>query len=158
MPDDLPDRVIGPTAYSSAWWWLAVALSVALTAWYAGVLLWTMPGRRLRNTRVIGGLRDGIVRHRYARAVRDIGVRYRAGELEAVAAAAALSGELRGFLHSATGVRAEYMQLDDIADDGVLAPAAPIFGELGDAQFNDESHVDVGMVSTAAEELIRSWT
>ncbi len=107
---------------------------------------------------MIGGLREGLARHRHARAVRDIGDRYRAGELDADAAAAALSGELRGFLHSVTGVRVEYLQLDDIADDGALAPAAPIFGELGDAQFNDESHVDVGVVSTAAEELIRSWT
>jgi hypothetical protein len=158
VPDDLLQRVIGPTAYSPAWWWLALLLSVALIAFYAGVLLWTMPGRRLRDTRVMGGLRDGIVRHRYAKAVRDIGVRYRAGELDAASAAAALSGELRGFLRSVTGVRAEYLQLDDIAHDGALAPAAPIFGELSDAQFNDESHVDVSLVSTAAEELIRSWT
>jgi hypothetical protein len=150
--------MIGPTAYSSAWWWLALLLSVALIAWYAGVLLWTVPGRRLRDARVIGGLREGLARHRYAKAIRDIGVRYRTGELDSVSAAAALSGELRGFLHSVTGVRVEYMQLDDIADDGALASAAPIFGELGDAQFNDASHVDVGMVSTAAEELIRSWT
>lgn len=157
MPDDLLQGIIGPTAYSSAWWWLALLLSVALIAWYAGVLLWTMPGRRMRDTRVIGGLRDGIARHRYAKAVRDIGDRYRAGELDAVPAAAAVSRELRGFLRSVTGVRAEYMQLDDIAD-GALAPAAPLLFELSDVRFNDESEVDMGPLSAAAEELIRSWT
>jgi hypothetical protein len=49
------------------------------------------------------------------------------------------------------------MQLDDVADSA-LAPAAPLLAELSDAQFNDLSHVDVGLVSADAEELIRSWT
>ncbi|MDT5112313.1 MAG: hypothetical protein QOE04_3399 [Mycobacterium sp.] len=157
MPDDLLQRVIGPTAYSSGWWWLALLLVMALIAWYAGVLLWTMPGRRLRNTPVIGGLHDKFLRHRYAKAVRDIGDRYRAGELDAAPAGAAVSAELREFLRFVTGVRAEYMQLDDVADSA-LAPAAPLLAELSDAQFNDLSHVDVGLVSADAEELIRSWT
>jgi len=104
-----------------------------------------------------GGLHDKFLRHRYAKAVRDIGDRYRAGELDAAPAGAAVSAELREFLRFVTGVRAEYMQLDDIADSA-LAPAAPLLAELSDAQFNDVSHVDVGLVSADAEELIRSWT
>ena len=75
----------------------------------------------------------------------------------AAPAGAAVSAELREFLRFVTGVRAEYMQLDDVADSA-LAPAAPLLAELSDAQFNDLSHVDVGLVSADAEELIRSWT
>ena len=157
MSDDLLRNVIGPTPYSSAWLWLAVLLSVTLIAWYAGVLVWTMPGRRLRDAPLIGGLRDRMVRHRYAKAVRELGDRYRAGELDAARACAAVSRELREFLRQETGVRAEYMQLDEIADSA-LAPAAPLLHELSDAQFNDMSHVDVGRASVDAEELIRSWT
>jgi hypothetical protein len=157
VPDDLLRDVIGPTPYSSAWLWLAVLFAVVLVAWYAGVLVWTMPGRRLRNAPVIGGLRDRMVRTRHARAVRAIGDRYRAGELDAAPACAAVSRELREFLRHATGVRAEYMQLDDIAASA-LAPTAPLFAELSDAQFNDASQVDAGRTSADAEELIRSWT
>ncbi|MDT5081133.1 MAG: hypothetical protein QOJ80_5770 [Mycobacterium sp.] len=156
MPADLLQRVVGPTAYSSAWWWLALLLVAKLTAWYAGVLVWTMSGRRLRDTPVIGGLRARIARHRHAKAVREIGDRYRAGELDSAPACAAVSRLLRDYLGHVTGVRAEYMQLDDIADSA-LANAAALFAELSDAQFNDESRVDASRASADAEELIRSW-
>jgi hypothetical protein len=156
VPVDLVQRLVGPTAYSSAWWWLALLLLVTLIAWYAGVLLWTMPGRRLRKTPGIGGLRDKIARHRYAMAVREIGDRYRSGELDDASACAAVSRVLREYLRHVTGVRAEYMQIDDIADSA-LAPAAPLLAALSDAQFNDVSEVDAGRASADAEELIRSW-
>ena len=97
-----------------------------------------------------------MIRYRFARAVRAIGDRYRAGELAAAPAGAAISRELRRFLHQVTGVRAEYMQLDDI-ENSELASAAPLLANLIDVRFNTESELDVGLVSHEAEELIRSW-
>jgi hypothetical protein len=157
VPDDLLQHVIGPTPYSSWWLWIAVLLLLVLIVWYAGVFALTMPNRRLRELPVLGGLRDKMIRRRFAGTVRDIGDRYRSGELAAAPAGAAVSRALRGFLQQATGVRAEYMQVDAIAA-GELASAAPLLEQLNDAQFNAASQVDVGAVSDSAEELIRSWT
>jgi hypothetical protein len=156
VPDDLLRFVIGPTPYSSWWTWLAVALSVLLVAWYAGVFLLTRPGRRLRDVPLIGAARDKLARRRLARAVHAIGVRYRAGDLSGAAAGAAASRVVRRFLQEVTGVRAEYMQLEEIAD-GELATAAPLLAQLNDAQFNPDSRVEMDRAIGSAEELIRAW-
>ena len=157
MSGELVGFVIGPTPYSSWWVWLAALMLVVLIGWYAAVFVFTMPGRRIRGLPVIGAARSELIKRRSARAVRAIGERYRAGELAAAPAAAAVSREVRAFLHAATGVRAEYMQVDDIAD-GELASAAPVLAELIDAQFNADTIVDVGAASDSAEELIHSWS
>jgi hypothetical protein len=157
VSDELVRFVTGPTPYSSWWLWLAVLLLFVLIGWYAAVVVWTMPGRRISGLPVIGAARGQLVRRRSARAVRAIGERYRAGELAAAPAAAAVSRELRAFLHAATGARAEYMQVDAIAASE-LAPAAPILTSLIDAQFNADSVVDVGVASDSAEELIHTWS
>jgi hypothetical protein len=156
VSDELVRFVLGPTPYSSWWLWLAVLLSLTLIGWYAGVFVFTMPGRRLRSLPVIGTARSELVKRRSAHAVRAIGERYRAGELASAPAAAAVSRELRAFLHAATGVRAEYMQVHAIAAGG-LAAAAAVLADLIDAQFNADSSVDVASVSDSAEELIRTW-
>jgi hypothetical protein len=98
-----------------------------------------------------------MVRRRFARTVHQIGERYRSGDLAAAPAGAAISSALRGFLEQATGVRAQYMQVDEIAA-GELARAAPLLEQLIDAQFNAASQVDVGAVCESTEGLIRSWT
>lgn len=157
MSDELLRFVSGPTPYSSWWLWLAVSLTVVLIGWYGAVFVFTMPGRRLRDLPIIGAARSELVKRRSARAVRAIGARHRAGELGAAPAAAAVSRELRAFLHAATGTRAEYMQLDEIAA-GELAPAAPVLTDLTDAQFNADSVVDVGAAADSAEELIDAWS
>ena len=156
MPDDLLEHVIGPQPYSSWWFWVAVALTVALPSWYAAVVVATMPRRRLRGVPVLGATRDRLLRLRFARAVHAIADRYRAGELAAAPTGEAVSRELRRFLREATGVPAEYMQLDDIAKSEI-ATAAVVLAELIDVQFNARSDVDAGQVSRDAEELIRSW-
>jgi len=157
VSDELVQFVSGPTPYSSWWLWIAVLLLVVLVGWYAAVFVFTMPGRRIRGLPVIGAARSELAKRRSARAVRVIGERYRAGELAAAPAAAAISRELRAFLHAATGTRAEYMQVDAIAA-GELASAAPVLAKLTDAQFNADSSVDVGSVSDSAEELIHTWS
>jgi hypothetical protein len=157
VSDELVGFVIGPTPYSSWWLWLAVFLLLVLIGWYGAVFVFTMPGRRIRGLPVIGAARSELVKRRSARTVRAIGERYRAGELAAAPAAAAVSRELRAFLHAATGARAEYMQVDAIAA-GELASAAPVLTELIDAQFNADTVVDVGAASDSAEELIHSWS
>lgn len=156
MPVDLLHFVSGPIAYSSWWMWLAVLLLLVLIGWYTAVFLFTMPGQRIRELPVIGSTRSELLRRRFARAVHTVGDRYRGGDLAAAPAAAAVSRELRAFLHQATGTRAEYMQVDAIAA-GQLASAAPVLTQLNDAQFNADSIVDVGTVSDSAEELIRTW-
>ena len=49
------------------------------------------------------------------------------------------------------------MQVNAIAASE-LSSAAPVLSELNDAQFNADSHSDVGAVTDMAEELIRSWS
>jgi hypothetical protein len=155
--DDLLRHVIGPTPYSSLWLGLALLMLLVLILWYTCVFVFTMQDRRLRDLPLVGAARGELIRRRAARAVHEIGAKYRSGDLDAVAAGGAISGTLRGFLAQATGVRAQYMQLDDIAASE-LAAAAPLLAQLNDAQFNAASRVDVGHVSESAEELIRSWT
>jgi hypothetical protein len=157
VSDELLRFVSGPTPYSSWWLWLAVSLSIVLIGWYAAVFVLTLTDRRIGGLPVIGAARSELAKRRSIRAVRAVAVRHRAGELGAAAAAAAISREVRAFLQSATGTRAEYMQLDAIAV-GELASAAPVLTDLTDAQFNADSVVDVGAAADSAEELIHSWS
>jgi signal transduction histidine kinase len=157
VPDDLLRHVVGPTPYSSWAPWLALVLVAILVGWYVGVIVFTSRARRLRDVPLVGAARDRLIRHRFARAVNEIGGRYRAGELEAGRAGAAISHELRRFLHRVSGVPAEYMQLDDIAQSEIAA-ASQVLEELTDVQFNAASQFDVGQISDDAGELIRSWT
>ena len=153
MPDDLLRHVIGPTPLSSAWVWLVALLAVAVIAWYAAVFVLTRPAA----PRLVARVHDALVRRRFAGAVRRIRDRFRAGELGDAPAGAALSQALRDFLHQATGVRAQYMQLNELAD-GELARAAPLLARINDVQFNARSDESVEGLSSATEELILSWT
>lgn len=157
MPDDLLRHVSGPAPYP--WWWLGVAVALVgvLTAWYTAVFALTAPQRRVRDIPVLGSARIAWVRRRHLRAVHDIAARHRAGELGPAPTAAALSAAVRDFLAEATGVRARYLQLADIAA-GELRTAAPLLTDLNDAQFNAQSRVDVAATAAAAEELIRQWS
>jgi hypothetical protein len=157
VPDDLLRFVIGPTPYPTWWVWIAVLLVLILIGWYSAVFVLTMPGRRIRDLPVLGAARSELLKRRFARAVHAVGDRYRAGEMKGATAAAAVSSELRTFLHQATGAHAEYLQVDAIADSE-LASAAPVLRDLIDAQFNADSTVDVGALSDSAEELIRTWS
>lgn len=156
MPDDLLRFVGGPMPYSSGWLWLGLVIVLLVIAWYVGVFVWTLPAQRLRRLPVARSLHARLLRRRYARSVHRIAARHRDGELTDAEAGAAMSRILRSFLHQATGTRAQYMQLDDIAS-GELAPAAPTLAALDDAQFNAASPVRVGDVGATTEELIRSW-
>ena len=89
-----------------------------------------MPGRRLRDaaarrrgTRPTG---SASVRQGGAR----IGDRYRAGELGAAPAGAAVSRELRGFLHQATGVPRGVHADRARSPSSEIAPAAPVLEQL----------------------------
>ena len=157
MPDDLLRYVVGPQPYSSWWLWLAIVLSVALVSWYAAVFLLTRPGRGAWEVPLLGAARERRLRQRSAKAVRRIAERYRAGDLAAAPAGTAASRELRRFLHLATGVPAEYLQVSDLADSEI-APAAPVLEQFVDIQFNSATEVDVDRVLRDAEELILSWT
>lgn len=157
MPDDLLRFVSGPAPYSSWWLWIGLGLLTVVIAWYLVIFVWTLPSAQLRRLPVVRSVHARVLRRRFARTVRTIGAHYRAGELPATQAGAQLSRTLRSFLYQASGTRAQYMHVDDIAA-GDLAEAAPLVSALNDAQFNAESTVDVGRAGVRAEELIRTWT
>jgi hypothetical protein len=157
VPDDLLRHVGGPMPYSPSWLWLGLFLLVLVIVWYAGVFVWTLPSHWLRRIPVVRSLHAVLLRRRFTRAIRSVGKQYRAGELSAAQACAQMSRTLRGFLHQATGTRAQYMHVGDITASP-LAKTAPLFSELNDAQFNTTSQVNVIKVGSAAEEVIRTWT
>lgn len=157
MPGDLLRHLFGPQPYSPWWLWLAVLMLLAVIGWYAGVFVWTLPSQRLRRIPVVRRTHARVLRRRFARRVQGIAEEHDAGRLLAPAACGAISRTVRSFLHQATGVRAQYLQVGAMADAN-LAGAAPLLTRLGDAQFNAESRVDVADVSARAQELIRSWT
>ncbi|OBF10365.1 hypothetical protein [Mycobacterium sp. 852002-10029_SCH5224772] len=157
MPDDLLRHVFGPQPYSTGWLWGVVLLIVVVIGWYAGIFVWTLPSRRLRRIPIVRRVHAWLIRNRFARCVQRIAGEHRAGRMSAPEACAAISRTVRSFLHQATGARAQYLQVGALADAN-LAVAAPLLTQLGDAQFNAESRVDVADVSARAQELIRSWT
>lgn len=157
MPDDLLEFVSGPPGYSMVWLWLGLALLVAVIVWCALVLVMTMPSERLRRIPGVDDVHGRLLRHRFAKTVRSVTDRHRAGDLSAERASAELSATLRSFLHQATGTRAQYMQLSAIAASE-LAPAAPMLEALGSAQFDRGSTADVGALGDDTEALIRSWS
>lgn len=157
MPDDLLEFVGGPPGYATGWLWLGLALLIVVIGWYAGVFIATMPSERLRRIPVVRVAHARVLRYRFTRTVQSITRSHRDGELSAAQAGAALSRTLRSFLHQATGLRAQYMQLRAVAA-GDLAPAAPVLSALGDAQFDNSATVDVVRLGEQTEELIRSWS
>jgi hypothetical protein len=157
VPDDLLRFVSGPMTYSPGWLWLGLFLLILVIAWYVSVFVWTLPAHRLRTMPGVRAVHGRLLRRRFAHSVRSIAARHRDGELTGAQAGAGMSRTLRSFLHQATGMRAQYMHVDDIGASD-LAPAAPLLSALDDAQFNSGSSVRVGEVGEATEELIRSWT
>jgi hypothetical protein len=157
VPGDLLRFVGGPAPYSSAWLWLAVVLLVIVFAWYALVFVATLPSARLRQLPVLGDVHARLTRRRFAGAIRHINDRRRRGELSTAEAYDQMSHTVRSFLHQATGVRAQYLQVDELAA-GALAPAAPLIAALRDARFDADTDADPEPLGERAEELIRSWT
>lgn len=156
MPGDLLNYVFGPQAYSSRWLWLAVGLLVVVIVWNAGVVVWTLPSHRLRQIPVVRQLHSRLLRLRFARRVQRIADEHRSGAVDAPSACAAIGRTVRSFVHQATGTRAQYLQVNVIADSQ-LATAAPVLTDLADVQFNPETQLDIDDVTARARELIRSW-
>jgi hypothetical protein len=157
VPDDLLRHVFGPQPYSSWWLWWAVLMVLSVTGWYAGIFVWTLPSHRLRRIPVVRRVHARLIRNRFARCAQRIADEHLAGRIPAPTACAAISRTVRSFLHQVTGARAQYLQVDALAEAN-LAAAAPLLTRLGDAQFNAEARVDVADMSARAQELIRSWT
>ncbi|MGP4055606.1 hypothetical protein ACTWP6_12405 [Mycobacterium sp. 4D054] len=157
MPDDLLEFVSGPPPFSILWLWLGLVLLLLVFGWYTAVLIATMPSQSLRGIPGVRALHARVLRQRFAHSARAVTRRHRAGELSTEQAGAALSRTLRSFLHQATGVPAQFMQLRAVAA-GDLAAAAPVLEALGEAQFDKASTADVGRLGEQTEELIRSWS
>ncbi len=119
--------------------------------------MWTLPSHRLRRIPVVRRLHARVIRTRFAGRVQRLADEHLAGRLSTPQACAAISRTVRSFLHQATGTKAQYLHVGDLAD-GHLEAAGPLLALLDDARFNAETSVDVGVVSPVAQELIRSWT
>ncbi|BBZ09484.1 hypothetical protein MDOR_36530 [Mycolicibacterium doricum] len=156
MRDELLRHVIGPTPYWPWWLWTAVLLLVLVTAWFALVFIATLPSDRLRGRPVVGPVHARLLRRRYAARIADITADHEAGRMSAADACAAISRVLRSFLHQATGVRAQYMQIDALEGSSASA-AAPVLADLGDARFTAAPPADVGQLGARAQELVRTW-
>jgi hypothetical protein len=151
-------RYLGAPAPYSVWWLVAGLMIVAaVIGWCAVVFVWTMPPDTLRRIPVVRTVHEGIVRRRFTRAIRGAVEAYQAGDATAADAATTMRTALRGFLVLQVGGRARYLHVAEMADTD-LAPAAPVFSDLNDAQFNTASSVDLDKVGHTAEELIRSWS
>jgi hypothetical protein len=156
VPDDLLRFVSGAPPYSP--WWLALALTllIAVTGWYVGVFVWTLPAARLRRLPGIRVVHGYVLRRRFTRSIRKVVESHRAGDIPAVDAGARISRTLRSFLHQATGTAAQFMHVDALDANGLPA-AARVVSALNDVRFNATSDVDVGEAGEAVEELIRTW-
>ena len=160
MPgDDLLRFLGGPLPLS--WWWpvVAVLLAAVVVAWCVGVLVWTLPPQRLRTTPLLRGLHAAMIRRHFLRALRDIASRFQDRELTPAQTSAAYNRALRSFLFVRTGIRAQYLHLEDLArTDSELARAVPLLAALDDAQFNTQTRNDTAVLGRSAEELVRAWT
>ena len=156
MPDDLLRFVFGPSPYAASWLWFGLALLAVVIVWYVGVFVWTLPAERLRTIRGVRSLHAKLLRRKFVRAIRSIDERYRAGDLSAAQA----SGQMSRYAAqlSAPGHRnAGAVHARRRIKSSDLAEAAPLFSALNDAQFNSDSPVEIGEITSTAEELIRSW-
>ncbi|WP_445170042.1 hypothetical protein ACTXG7_12435 [Mycolicibacterium sp. Dal123E01] len=157
MPGDLLRFVGGPAPYSSWWLWLGVLLLILVIGWYTAVFVATMPAERLRQIPALRDTQAALTRRRFAGSIRRITERRRRGELSDAQAYDQMSHTLRTFLHQTTGVRAQYLHVDEIAA-GSLSAAAPVITALRDARFDTASGADPDRLGAQTEELIRSWS
>jgi hypothetical protein len=157
MSGDLLRYLGAPAPYSVWWLLLGVVVLTGVIGWWAAVFVWTMPSDTLRRVPLIRFVHDGIVRRRFAKTIRDALDEHRAGDVTVADAATTIRAALRSFLALQVGGRARYLHVAEMASTD-LAPAAPVFSDLNDAQFNTASSVDLDKVGHTAEELIRSWS
>jgi hypothetical protein len=156
VPDDLLRFVSGPPPYAPLWLWCGLALVAVVIAWCVGVFVWTLPAERLRNIPAVRSVHAKLLRRKFVRTIRSLDQHRLAGDLSAAQTSAQMSRALRSFLHQATGTQAQYMHVDAIKSSD-LAKSAPVFSALNDARFNSDSPVEIDEISSAAQELIRSW-
>lgn len=154
MPDDLLRLLVGPEPAPWWWAWTAGLLVAVLVAWYAGVLWFTRPDAH--QPKLVGQLRDAWLRRRFAGAVRRIAQRHAAGESTDAQTGAELSRTLRDFLHAATGVRAQYLQVGEFGAE--FGSAAALLARINDVRFNERPTEPVTDLTGATEELILTWS
>lgn len=158
MPaDDLLRFIGGPLPFPSWWLTIGLAVLVAVIGWYVIVFVWTLSPSVLRRMPVIRSVHAWVNRRRFMRTIDHIDAQYRGGGLKPAQACAALSRVLRSFLYVATGVRAQYIHVEQLAG-GPLAAAAPVLRDLNEMQFNPMARGDVDALARSAQELISSWT
>jgi hypothetical protein len=158
MPvDDLLRFIGGPLPFSQWWLFAGLFVFIFVVAWYGMVFVWTLPPSVLRRIPLIRSFHAEVNRRRFVRAIRNIDAQYRGGGLGPAQACAALSRTVRSFLYVSTGIKAQYIHVEQLAD-GPLGAAVPVLKDLNDVRFNPGTRTEVGTLVRSARELVSSWT
>lgn len=160
MPgDDLLRFLGGPLPLPQWWSLLPVLLVLLVITWCAGVLTWTLPPERLRTLPLLRSAHATVVRRHFLRSIHDITQQFHERTLTPAQTSAAYDRVVRSFLAVRTGIRAQYLHLEDLANtDTRLAKAVPLLAALDDAQFNTHTRSDLTALGRSAEELVRTWS
>ncbi|GAA4396292.1 hypothetical protein [Tsukamurella soli] len=159
MPGDLLRYLGGPQPYAVWWLLLAAVLVLVVLAWFAAVVVWTLPVERLRRSRVLGPLHHRLMARRFTRRARRIVADHGAGRIPAGAACSALRRTLRSFLRLTTGRRVDALPTGEFATVG-LSAAVPVLRALDEAQFAHPQPQELAVASLGGEveRVIASWT
>jgi hypothetical protein len=149
--------IVAPLPYSVFWAVLGVLLMLLVIAWFVGVLVWTLPVERLRTIPVIRDISARVLQRKFSAAVGRVDEHYLAGELNSRQAYAEMSRILRNFVFYRTGVRAQYMALDEVAHS-TAAAAAPVVSALYARQFELADNPDVAAAAHQVRSAIQSWS
>lgn len=157
MANDYLKWIVAPLPYSVGWLVLGVLLVLGVIGWFVGVLVWTLPVARLRTIPVIRDISARVLRRKFSAAIGGVSDRYQAGELTSRQAYTAMSRILRNFVYLQTGVAAQYMALNEVADSPAAA-AAPAVSALYARQFDLAESPDVAATAAQVRSTIQSWS
>ena len=163
----------GPVPYSPVWLVLGVGLVVAVTAWYAGLLL---VGRVHRAPEAAGAAAPSAapapgrtaplpeLRARYLDLLDEAGAAHRSGALDERALALRVSSLARAFATEAAPAGpgdARAMALADLRTAAVPALAGPVADLVGagyPSAFAPAAGTSSAALLDAARELVATWT
>lgn len=159
MPGD--GGFYGPMTYSTVWTVVGVGLLLLVAAWY--VVVWRQtraappppPAPPLpRGWRLAQLKGDSLGR------IDEVVRRVEAGELSQRRGHQELSGVVREFVQSASGVSAPTMTLTDLGRSGnrQLDPVTDVVLQLYPVEFGPDRPASVGEAADAARRVVQRWS
>ncbi|MCH9729831.1 MAG: hypothetical protein K0U84_09180 [Actinomycetia bacterium] len=156
MPVDLLSYVGAPSGYSLWWLVLAALIIVVIAGFYVGVVVWTLPPQRLRDSRFFGNWHRKLLVRKFSATIDSITAQYRDGAISAAHACERYNRTLRSFLRLATGAPAAYIHVEVF--EGPLEPAAELIAALNAGRFAPNVDVAVDEFGYAVKEMVRTWS